>query len=496
MAAFAEYDQHDATGLADFVRTKDVHPREMIEAAIEAIEGSNATINAVIHKMYERAIRLADGLLPDGPFTGVPFLLKDLGAAYAGEPLTGGSRYLRYFVPDYDSEVVTRYKQAGLIVVGKTNTPEFGLVAVTEPELHGATRNPWDTNRTPGGSSGGAGAAVAAGYVPAAHGSDGAGSIRIPASACGLFGLKPTRGRVPHGPSVADPGFGLVQHHALTRSVRDSARLLDVVEGPDPGAPYTIPPPERPYSHEVGANPGTLRIGYTTDALFGSTTHTDCILAVESAVGLLTELGHEVEEVSLPFSKDHLPQAFVRIWAASLAGDLQILRSILGEPLSIDKFELTTWILALIGQKLSAAELAADVAFMHHESRRVQTVWRDYDVVVTPTLAKPPVMIGELDPTPAENTMMKVLARAPVRKALDQVLKQVAGGNMDPVPNTMLFNMTGQPAMSVPLFWTDGGLPIGVQFVGRWGDEATLFRLASQLEAARPWWNKRPPALA
>ncbi len=492
MAAFADYDRYDATGLAELVRSDDVHPRELVEAAIEAIERSNAALNAVIHKMYEQAIRRADDVLPAGPFAGVPFLLKDLGAAYAGEPLTGGSKYLRYYVPDFDSEVVARYKQAGLIVVGKTNTPEFGLVAVTEPELHGPTRNPWDTDRTPGGSSGGSAAAVAAGYVPAAHASDGGGSIRIPASATGLFGLKPTRGRVPHGPTVADPGFGLVQHHALTRTVRDSARLLDVVEGPDPGAPYVIPPPERPYRDEVGASPGTLRIGFTTDALFGSGTHTDCILATEAACTLLEDLGHDVEEVKIPFTKEYLPHAFVRIWAASLAGDLQILRSTTGEPLTADKFELTTWLLATIGQKLSAAELAADVAFMHHEARRVQMVWNEYDVVVTPTMARPPVRIGELAPTRAEMIAMQALSRAPVRRLLDQVLDQIAGENMDPVPNTMLFNMTGQPAMSVPLFWADSGLPVGVQFVGRWGDESTLFRLAAQLEEARPWADRRP----
>ena len=493
MSAFADYEQHDATGLADLVSRGEVQPRELLEAAIASVERSNASINAVVHKMYERAMGYVEGGLPDGPLTGVPFLLKDLGSAMAGVPMTGGSRYLHGFVPDYDSEVVVRYKRAGLVIFGKTNTPEFGLVSITEPEMHGPTHNPWDLTRTPGGSSGGAAAAVAAGYVPAAHGSDGGGSIRIPASACGLFGLKPTRGRVPHGPAAGDPGFGILQTHAITRSVRDSALLLDIARGSDPGTPYAIREPERPYVGEVGTSPGKLRIGFTTQALFGTTTHPDCVTAVEHTVSLLESLGHEVDEVTIPFDRGRMPSTFVRIWAASLAGDLAALEAATGRKLHADHFELTTWFLAVIGRKLSAAELAADVAFMHLESRRVQTAWADHDVIITPTLARPPVKIGELAPSPMQVRQMKALTKAPVRKLLDQALAEVAGENLAPVPNTMLFNMTGQPAMSVPLHWNDQNLPIGVQFVGRWGDEATLFRLAAQLEQAQPWWDRRPP---
>lgn len=492
MTAFAEYEQHDATGLAGLVESGDVTPGELLEAAVASVERSNATINAVVHKMYERAMEYASRPLPAGPLKGVPFLLKDLGSAMAGVPMTGGSRYLHDFTPNYDSEVVRRYKDAGLVIFGKTNTPEFGLVSITEPELHGPTHNPWDVTRSPGGSSGGAAAAVAAGYVPAAHGSDGGGSIRIPASACGLFGLKPTRGRVPHGPAAGDPGFGILQTHAITRSVRDSALLLDVVRGPDAGTPYAIREPDRPYVDEVQSDPGKLRIGFTTEALFGTTTHADCVEAVERTVELLESLGHEVERVSIPFDRGRLPSTFVRIWAASLAGDLAAMEQATGRKLHPDKFELTTWLLAIIGRKLSAAELAADVAFMHAESRRVQSVWIDHDVVITPTLARPPVKIGELAPTQSQVRQMKALTKAPIRKLLDQALAEVAGENLAPVPNTMLFNMTGQPAMSVPLHWNADNLPIGVQFVGRWGDEATLFQLAGQLEQAQPWWDRRP----
>lgn len=495
MTAHAEYEKHDATGLADLVRTGQAHPRELLEAAIASVERSNATINAVVHKIYERAMEYVDGPIPEGPLAGVPFLLKDLGSALAGVPMTGGSRYLMGFIPDYDSEIVARYKQAGLVIFGKTNTPEFGLVAVTEPELHGPTLNPWDITRTPGGSSGGAAAAVAAGYVPAAHASDGGGSIRIPASACGLFGMKPTRCRVPHGPAVGDPGFGLTQTHAITRSVRDSALLLDVARGHDHGAPYQIREPDRPYVDELDVDPGQLRIGFTNQALFGTDTHPDCVEAVEKAVALLESLGHHVEEVTIPFDRARMPSTFVRIWAASLAGDLETMQASTGKKLHLDHFELTTWLLAVIGRKLSAAELAAEVGFMHSESRRVQTAWRDHDVIITPTLARPPVKIGELAPTESQIRQIKVLVRAPVRKLLDRALEEVAGENMAPVPNTMLFNMTGQPAMSVPLHWNADNLPIGVQFVGRWGDEATLFRLASQLQAAQPWWDRRPPPL-
>lgn len=495
MTAHAEYEKHDATGLADLVSTGQAHPRELLEAAIASVERSNATINAVVHKIYERAMEYVDGPIPEGPLAGVPFLLKDLGSALAGVPMTSGSRYLMGFIPDYDSEIVARYKQAGLVIFGKTNTPEFGLVAVTEPELHGATLNPWDITRTPGGSSGGAAAAVAAGYVPAAHASDGGGSIRIPASACGLFGMKPTRGRVPHGPAVGDPGFGLTQTHAITRSVRDSALLLDVARGHDHGAPYQIREPDRPYIDELDVDPGRLRIGFTNQALFGTETHPDCVAAVEKTVALLESLGHLVEEVTIPFDRARMPSTFVRIWAASLAGDLETMQLSTGKKLHLDHFELTTWLLAVIGRKLSAAELAADVGFMHSESRRVQTAWRDHDVIITPTLARPPVKIGELAPTESQIRQMKVLVRVPVQKLLDRALEEVAGENMAPVPNTMLFNMTGQPAMSVPLHWNADNLPIGVQFVGRWGDEATLFRLASQLQAAQPWWDRRPPPM-
>src|SRR5213594_4641005 len=283
----------DATAQAELVRSKQVKPIELLEATIERIERINPQINAVVTPMYEIARKTAEGPLPDGPFSGVPFLLKDLGAGYAGVRQTQGSEFLKDFVSPFDSELTARYKQAGLVIAGKTNTPEFGLVPTTEPRLFGASRNPWDVTRTTGGSSGGSAAAVAAGMVPLAHGNDGGGSIRIPSSCCGLFGLKPTRARNPLGPDFGDMFSGLVAEHALTRSVRDSASLLDATSGPDVGDPYWAPPPSRPFLQEVGEDAGKLRIAFTTAAPSGVQIHLDCISAVNDAARLCSDLGHE-----------------------------------------------------------------------------------------------------------------------------------------------------------------------------------------------------------
>ena len=296
MNGFADYDRYDATGLAQLVRDKETTALELCEAAIARIEAINPKINAVIHTMFDEALQVAAGPLPDGPFTGVPFLLKDLLAAYAGEPFTQGCRGYRNFIPGHDSELVRRYKKTGLVVLGKTNTPEFGLLGVTEPELHGPTRNPWNPERSPGGSSGGSGAAVASGMVPMASGGDGGGSIRIPSAWCGLFGLKPSRGRVPAGPDSGELWQGAAQEHVLTRSVRDSAAMLDAICGPEPGAPYEIPQPRRPYMEEAATTPAKLKIGFNTASPIGLPVHDECIKAVHTAARLLSDLGHIVEE--------------------------------------------------------------------------------------------------------------------------------------------------------------------------------------------------------
>jgi len=492
VTVFGEYAEHDAIGLADLVRNGDVHPSELVEAAISRIEQLNPRLNAVVHKMYDRALAQAKQPL-EGPFSGVPFLLKDLTALYEGEPTTASSRFLQSFVADEDSVLVSRYRKAGLLVLGKTNTPEFGLLAVTEPALRGPTRNPWNLDHTPGGSSGGSAAAVAAGFVPVAHGGDGGGSIRIPSSACGLFGLKPSRGRNPLGPHFDGNWLGLVQEHVLSRSVRDSAAMLDVSSRPAAGQPVIAPAPERPFLEEAHTSPGRLRVALCTESLFGTNTHRDCVEAVENTAALLESLGHHVEEACPPFDKARMVEAYLRIVATGLAADIDYAARLVGKKPERDNFEPVTWLMMLIGRKTRGDELASLLIATHEDARRIALFHETYDVLLTPTLGRPPVKVGELQPSRRDALAIKAVSSLPTRKLLDFVLEKMAAEQMDPVPNTMLFNLTGQPAMSVPLHWNASGLPIGVQFVGRYGDEATLLRLAGQLENAQPWANRRPP---
>ena len=458
----------DATAQAELVRNKEVKPIELVEAAISRIEELNPTLNAVVTPMYELARAAAGGQLPDGPFTGVPFLLKDILAAYAGVRLTLGSKLLQNFVPDHDSELVVRLKQAGLIIVGRTNAPEFGLLPTTEPLLFGPCRNPWDTDRTTGGSSGGAAAAVAAGMVPMAHGNDGGGSIRIPASCCGIFGLKPTRARNPLGPDFGDVMSGLVVEHALTRSVRDSAALLDATAGPDVGDPYWAPPPERPYLQEVGADPGRLRIAFTTKAVTGVAVHADCVQAVEDAAKLCADLGHAIEEKSLPLNAEMLVDAFSVLWAAGTGSTIKALGA------TRDQVEPLTWAHQEMSVHYSAADYILAMQTLQGISREVARFFQDYDVLLTPTLAEPPLPLGSFN-SPPDNPLQGFYRSAEFACF------------------TPVCNMTGQPGMSVPLFWNADNLPVGTHFIGRFGDEATLFRLAAQLEEARPWAERRPP---
>jgi amidase len=466
----------DATALAELVRRKEIKPVELVEAAVARIERLNPELNAVVTPMYDLAIEAAKADPPDGPFMGVPFLLKDLLAAYAGVPMTLGSGLMRHFVPDHDSELVNRIKRAGLIILGKTNTPEFGLLPTTEPRLFGPCHNPWDTTRTSGGSSGGSAAAVAAGMVPFAHGNDGGGSIRIPASCCGLFGLKPTRARNPLGPDFGDIMSGLVVEHAITRSVRDSAALLDATSGPQGGDPYWAPPPARPFLKEVGVAPGRLSIAFTVDAGSGIKVHEDCVKAVREAADLCVELGHEVKEASPHFERELVTQAFMSVWAAGVAANLEGISRMTGKPVSADQVEPVTWALHEMGLQVKASDYLLSLNVFQSLGRKMDRFMRDYDVWLTPTLGEPPVPLGTFDSSP-DNPLQGFLRSAQF------------------VPFTPFANATGQPAMSVPLFWNDEGLPIGTHFVGRFGDEATLFRLAAQLEQARPW-AKRQPKLA
>jgi amidase len=498
MSGFSDYDRYDGLGLAELVRKKEVKPNELVEEAIARIETLNPQLNAVIYKMYDLARRTADADLPDGPFKGVPFLMKDILMAYAGAPLTNGSRFFKDFVPDHDSELVKRFKAAGIIVVGKTNTPEFGLVPITEPELFGPTNNPWDLSRTPGGSSGGSAAAVAAHMVPLSHASDGGGSIRIPASCCGVFGLKPTRGRNPMGPDFGEAWRGLVCDHVLTRSVRDSAAMLDATAGPDIGAPYYMAAPSRPFLSEVGREPGKLRIAFTSEPFLGGVVDKDCVKGLEATARLCKDLGHDVLEAApkidgQAFAKAFLTIVYVETRATIEEGEVQLNRKA-----SFRDFEPSTWVLGLLGKQCRAPQLSKALNLTQLIARQIGEFFREYDILLTPTLAMPPVTTGALQPKGMQAMAMKLLGSLnaggliSMLSGIDVSAQHVFGF----MPYTPLFNVTGQPAMSVPLYWNDEGLPIGMQFIGRYGDEATLFRLASQLEKSRPWFEHVPPICA
>ena len=477
MAGMDDLASLDATAQAELVRRRQVKPVELVQAAIERIERVNPALNAVVTEMYDHAREVASGPLPDGLFTGVPYLLKDFLAEYAGFRFTEGSAFLRDFVPDEDSELVKRYKRAGLIVVGKTNAPELAIGATTEPRLFGPTHNPWDMDRTPGGSSGGAAAAVAARMVPIAHGNDAGGSIRIPASCCGVFGLKPTRGRNPLGPHFGDIFHGLVAEHALTISVRDSAALLDASSGPDLGDPYLAPGPERPFVQEVGADAGSLRIAFTTQTPLGTTLHPDCLYAVQDAAALCEELGHHVVEATPSFDAELLWQSFTRILAAGFTWVIKDWGRRTGREPTEEDFEPFVWAFTNVGRGTSVADYLLALQDLQSVSRQLARFFVDHDVWLTPTLGDPPLPLGTWGFSGEDPLELR---------------RRVAGFS----PFTYLSNATGQPAMSVPLHWNAQGLPIGTHFVGRTGEEATLFRLAGQLEAARPWAGRRPPVSA
>jgi amidase len=495
MSGFGDYDRYDGLGLAQLVRKHEVTPRELVEEAISRIERLNPQLNAVIHKMYDSARRAAEGNLPEGPFWGVPFMLKDLLALDAGVPMRLGSRFHQDFVPDHDSEMVRRFKAAGVIVVGRTNTPEYGLAPVTEPELFGPTQNPWNLARTSGGSSGGSGAAVAARMVPLAHGSDGGGSIRIPASCCGVFGLKPTRGRNPFGPDLGDAWHGLSCDHVLTRSVRDSAAMLDATAGPDVGAPYYAPPPDRPFLEEVGADPGKLRIAFTDQPLLPGVVHEDCVRGLEMTVALCRDLGHEMVEAAPEVDGHAFAQHFATLVYGETSAAIVEAQELQGRKATSRAFESTTWAAALLGNRVRAGEFAWAVRHLKSSARQIAPFFEKYDLLLTPTLARPPVVTGELQLRGIEALALNLLCRLNAGGPLHALsrLTSPADEIFAFIPFTPPFNATGQPAMSVPLYWSDKGLPIGMQFVGRYGDEATLFRLAGQLEQAKPWFDRSPP---
>jgi amidase len=475
----------DATAQAELVRSGEVEPRELVEAAIARVQEVNPQLNAVIHELFEEGIAEATSPdLPDGPFKGVPFLFKDLGAAYAGQPFHLGMKLLKEagFRAPVDSYLAQRFRAAGFVVIGKTNTPELGILPTTEPEAYGASRNPWNTGHTTGGSSGGSGAAVASGMVPVAHANDGGGSIRIPASANGLVGLKTTRQRTSEGPLIGDNMTGLTVELCVSRTVRDTAAILDAVEGAAPGDPYVAPPPLRPYIEELEAG-RSLRIGVQAQPPVPDLeSHPECVAAVDSARAALEGLGHTVEDASpvdpgLAESLD-LESSFETRWAAGQAATLDQLAAVVGRPITADDVEPLTWALAEVGRERSAGRYLLDHG-LHQLVARGIAAWFEegHDLLLTPTMAEPPVPLGTYDQYAGD--------------PLDAFRRAVPAGAF-----TAIFNATGQPAISLPLHWTAEGLPVGVQLVAPFGREDLLIDVAAQLEAAQPWIDRRPTVYA
>jgi amidase len=472
----------DATGQAALVRRGEVSPAELVDAAIARLERLDPILHAVIHPALERARRRAAAAdLPAGPFRGVPFLMKDLGGQEAGEPHHLGMRFLRdaAWTERDDSYLTRRLAAAGIVSLGRTNTPELALLPTTEPAAYGATANPWNLRHSAGGSSGGSAAAVAAGIVPAAHASDGGGSIRGPASMCGLVGLKPTRGRTSFGPGTGERWNGFSVELALTRSVRDTAALLDVMAGPMPGDPYAAPPPARPFATEPGVPPGRLRIGLMRHGPRGLATDAECVTAVDRAARLLADLGHAVEEAH-PAALDDpaVVVAYLDVVSANVARALDAWSARVSRPITAADVEPLTWALAERGRSHGAARLLATLEVVHDFGRRLASWWEEgFDLLLTPTQGAPPPELGFVS-SPPDEPFRAFLRAAPYGEF------------------TLPFNVSGQPAVSLPLHWTPDGLPIGVQLAAAWAREDVLLRVAAQLEVAAPWATRRPPVHA
>jgi amidase len=473
--AFKEYGSFDAVGLADLVRKKEVTAKELLDEAIARTARIDPQINAVVVKHYDHAARQIENGLPNGPFTGVPFLLKDLDLL-KGTRTTFGASIYREDVANHTGTLAQRFVNAGVTIFGKSSSPEFGLMPTTEPRLHGPTRNPWNLAHSSGGSSGGAGAAVAARILPIAHASDGGGSIRIPASACGVFGLKPTRARNPLGPDRGEGWSGFSCGHVLSISVRDSAVMLDALSGPELTSPYYAPPPERPFAEEVKREPGRLRIAFTDKSPYGDAIDPEISAALRDVAALLSKLGHHVEERAPTLPSD--PAAVMSvIVAANTALNVRLAEQRFGRAMTDKDFEVLTLASAQNAQKASATDYVAAQLAAFQISRTLAEFLTSCDVFLCPTLCSQPLRLGELN-------------------SMSQDLSHIAPTLRRYIPGTAMFNMSGQPAMSVPLAWSKAGLPLGMMFAARFGDEATLLRLAAQLEQERPWKAKLPPVCA
>ncbi|NAZ36165.1 amidase [Rubellimicrobium sp. CFH 75288] len=471
------YDDHDALGLAALVASGEASPDELLDEALARTRRLNSHINAVVLIQEEEARRAIRSGLPRGPFRGVPFLLKDLGAEAVGFPSHSGSRLFADQSDPEDSSIVARLRAAGLVIFGRTTAPEGGIGPATEAAVYGGpTRNPWDLSRTPGGSSGGAGAAVAAGIVPAAHGSDGGGSVRIPASNCGLFGLKPTRARLPDGPYAGEGWGGMATDGFLTRSVRDTAALLDACHGADLGAPYHAPPLRRSHMDAISRPPPRLRVGLCETTFEGGPVHPDCAEAARDAARLLEDLGHRVE----PFRPDADHAAMIRAWVDIVAAGtaLSVRRELRGRD-PADWVEGVTRGALAHAATLSAEDYLAALGTIHAYGRRMAAAFSGIDILLSPVMAEPPARIGRF----AHDTE-------------DYVAYRLGPEGVWPYsPFCTAFNASGQPAASVPLFWSAEGLPIGVQLAAPFGEDETLLALCREMELARPWWTRRPPPL-
>jgi len=471
--SFAEYADHDGLGLAALVETGAVSPAELVEAAIDRIERHNGALNAVVHKAFDEARATAAGPLPEGPFRGVPFLIKDLGLTVAGWPRSCGSRFARDLVDDADSGLVSRYRQSGVVLLGKTNTPEYGITGTTESAHLGPCRNPWNPGHIAGGSSGGAASAVASGMVPLAHASDGLGSIRIPAACCGLVGLKVTRDRNPNLPDGYDYAYGLVVDHVVSRTVRDSAAMLDATGRPEPASPYPAPAKDRPYLEEVGRSPGRLRIAWSAETPSGRPIDPEVEAALAGTAGLLAGLGHELVPQGLGIDYRAMYRAMAPIGGANFAAGMKRLIERIGHEPEADELEPLTWASLRAGRKVLGEDVMAALQTLRMINRQTLALFETFDVYLTPVMGTPPPPIGYIDPV--------TLAPREVNRRQGEVF-----------PYTPPFNASGQPSMSLPLAWSAAGLPIGMMFTARYADEATLFRLAGQLEKEAPWKDRRP----
>ncbi|WP_406813951.1 amidase [Mycobacterium sp. M23085] len=491
-----EYMALDATALAELVERKEVTPAELLALARQRADAVNPRLNAIVCRLDDVADRRAADPNLSGPFAGVPFLLKDLGQEYRGFATSCGSRSLAHDVADRHALVTQRFLDAGLVIFGKTNTPEFGAKGVTESDYWGPARNPWNTGHTPGGSSGGSGAAVAAGIVPAAGANDGGGSIRIPAACNGLVGLKPGRGLAPYGPQTGELMLGMATQGVVSRTVRDSAALLDAIIGPDPRAGYRVALPDKPFGEQIRHRPGTLNIGYSARSAINARPDREAVAAVESTAALLRELGHQVEEVAPPYDDAALGRDFLTIWFAQLHQQVADIKQRTGARDS--DFEADTLAIAELGRSGGVLPVMSALENRNNYIQSLAAFHDSYDFFLTPTLATPPLAIGATATPAALQRVARLVSKARGGKlmGLSGILDNLIQDSLGWVPYTQLANLTGRPAISVPLHWTDSGLPLGVQFVGALGADGELLKLAAQLEEARPWAHRHPAPAA